>query len=116
MLIELVNENKGKLKSSHLEQALAANDKVAIEIMNEAMTNLGVAVANYINFINPSLVVFGGGVMSSIGEQYLPHIREACAKYTFKPMLDACEFKIVGLGDNSGIYGAMEVATNKFKG
>ena len=116
MLIELVKENKGKLKSSHLEQALAANDKVAIEIMNEAMTNLGVAVANYINFINPSLVVFGGGVMSSIGEQYLPHIREACAKYTFKPMLDACEFKIVGLGDNSGIYGAMEVATNKFKG
>ena len=84
--------------------------------MNDAMTNLGIAVANYINFINPSLVVFGGGVMSSIGEEYLPHIREACAKYTFKPMLEACEFKIVGLGDNSGIYGAMEIATNKFKG
>ena len=116
MLINLVNENKGKLKSSHLEKALEANDKVAIEIMNEAMTNLGIAVANYINFINPSLVVFGGGVMSSIGEQYLQYIREACAKYTFKPMLDACEFAIVGLGDNSGIYGAMEVATNKFKG
>ena len=116
LLISLVKENKGKLKSSHLEKALAAKDEVAIEIMNDAMTNLGIAVANYINFINPSLVVFGGGVMSSIGEKYLSYIRESCAKYTFKPMLDACEFKIVGLGDNSGIYGAMEVATNKFKG
>ena len=116
ILINIVKENDGKLKSSHLEKALEANDKVAIEIMNDAMTNLGIAVANYINFINPSLVVFGGGVMSSIGEKYLPLIREVCSKYTFKPMLDACEFKIVGLGDNSGIYGAMEVATNKFKG
>ena len=117
VFINLVKENEGKLKSSHLQKALASNDKVAIEIMNDAMTNLGIAVANYINFINPSLVVFGGGVMSSIGEQCLPYIREVCTKYTFKSILDACEFKIVGLGNNSGIYGAMEVAANnKFRG
>lgn len=116
ILIDSVLENNGKLKGSHLKKALEAKDPVAIDIANIAMTNLGIAVANYINLLNPSMVLFGGGIMEAIGQDYLDVIYQSCSKYAFKTMLDACELKIATLGDNSGVYGAMDIAFNRLQG
>ncbi|MED7819749.1 MULTISPECIES: ROK family protein [unclassified Francisella] len=116
MLIDSVLENNGKLKGSYLKKALDAKDPVAIDIANTAMTHLGIAVANYINLMNPSLVLFGGGIMEAIGQDYLETIYQSCSKYAFKTMLDACQLKIATLGDNSGVYGAMDIAFNRLKG
>ncbi|APC95717.1 ROK family protein [Francisella tularensis] len=116
ILIDFVLENKGKLKGSHLKKALAAKDKIAEDIMTNAMSNLGIAVANYINLLNPSMVLFGGGIIEAVGQQYLDTIYQSCSKYAFKTMLDACELKIATLGDNSGVYGAMDIAVNRLEG
>lgn len=116
MLIDSVLENNGKLKSSHIKKSLEAEDPVAIDIVNTAMTHLGIAVANYINLMNPSLVLFGGGVIEAIGEDYLGTIYQSCSRYAFKTMLDACQLKVATLGDNSGVYGAMDIAVNRLEG
>ncbi|AJI56978.1 ROK family protein [Francisella philomiragia] len=116
LLIDLVLENNNKLKGSHLKKALDAKDSVAEDIVNLAMTNLGIAIANYINLLNPSLVLLGGGVMEAIGHEYLNTIYNSCSKYAFKTMLEACELKIATLGDNSGVYGAMDIAVNRLEG
>ncbi|MBY7735105.1 ROK family protein [Francisella philomiragia] len=116
LLIDLVLENNNKLKGSHLKKALDAKDSVAEDIVNLAMTNLGVAIANYINLLNPSLVLLGGGVMEAIGHKYLDTIYNSCSKYAFKTMLEACELNIATLGDNSGVYGAMDIAVNRLEG
>lgn len=116
ILIDFVLENKGKLKGSHLKKALAAKDKVAEDIITNAMSQLGIAVANYINLLNPSMVLFGGGVIEAVGQQYLDTIYQSCSKYAFKTMLDACQLKIATLGDNSGVYGAMDIAVNRLEG
>ncbi|MED7787974.1 ROK family protein [Francisella sp. 19X1-34] len=116
MLIDSVLENDNKLKGSHLKKALDAKDPVAIDIANTAMTHLGIAVANYINLINPSLVLFGGGIMEAIGQDYINTIYQSCSKYAFKTMLDVCQLKIATLGDNSGVYGAMDIAVNRLEG
>ncbi|MBK2093936.1 ROK family protein [Francisella philomiragia] len=116
LLIDLVLENNNKLKGSHLKKALDAKDSVAEDIVNLAMINLGIAIANYINLLNPSLVLLGGGVMEAIGHKYLNTIYNSCSKYAFKTMLEACELKIATLGDNSGVYGAMNIAVNRLEG
>ncbi|MEY8716778.1 ROK family protein [Francisella philomiragia] len=109
LLIDLVLENNNKLKGSHLKKALDAKDSVAEDIVNLAMTNLGVAIANYINLLNPSLVLLGGGVMEAIGEQYLPQIKRAAMRNSFADIYAECQFKLAKLGDQAGIYGAMEL-------
>jgi glucokinase len=116
ILIDFVLENNGRLKGSHLKKALKANDPVAIDIANNAMTHLGIGVANYINLLNPSMVLFGGGIMEAIDQNYLETIHQSCSKYAFKSMLDACQLKIATLGDNSGVYGAMDIAFNRLQG
>lgn len=111
-LISSVIENEGKLKSSFIKKALQTKDKIAIEIIEDAMKALGVGVANYLNILNPSLVIFGGGVMEAVGEKYIPTIKSACSKYALSPILENCEFKLATLGDNAGIFGAMDIASH----
>ena len=113
-LIDLVVENGGKLKSSHIKKALLENDEVAIDIFNESMEYLGVGLASAVNMLNPSLVILGGGVMEAVGEQYLQKIRRVVQGSTFPGSFSDCDFKLVKLGDEAGIYGAMQIVASEF--
>ncbi|AIT10178.1 ROK family transcriptional regulator [Candidatus Francisella endociliophora] len=108
-LIDLVVENDGKLKSSHIKKALEDNDEIAKDILSEAMEYLGAGLGSSLNMINPSMVILGGGVMEAIGEQYLPLIKRAAMRNSFADIFAECDFKLAKLGDQAGIYGAMEL-------
>lgn len=82
-LIELVTENNGKLKSSHIKKALDENDEIALDILSEAMEYLGVGLGSALNMINPSMIILGGGVMEAVGEKYLPQIKRAAMRNSF---------------------------------
>ena len=114
-LIDMVKENNGKLKSSHLVTSLEMKDVIAEDVINHAMEKLGVAIGNYLNVLNPSLVVLGGGVMESLGELLLPKIKISTSEFAMKPIFDNCEFKLAELGDDAGLYGAMDVAVEGLK-
>jgi glucokinase len=109
VLIDLVIENNGKLKSSHIKKAIQANDLVALDIIEEAMEYLGAGLGSMMNMINPSMIILGGGVIEAIGEKYLPQIKRAAMRNCFADIYAQCDFKIAQLGDLAGIYGAMEL-------
>ncbi|BCL53303.1 hypothetical protein JPFTNV_11880 [Francisella tularensis subsp. holarctica] len=108
-LIDLVMENGGKLKSSHIKKALDDQDEIAMDILSEAMEYLGTGLGSALNMINPSMVILGGGVMEAIGERYLAQIKRAAMKNSFADIYAECDFKLAKLGDQAGIYGAMEL-------
>jgi len=108
-LIDLVVENGGKLKSSHIKKALDSDDQIAKDILSEAIEYLGAGLASSLNLINPSMVILGGGVMEAIGEEYLPQIKRAAMRNSFADIYAECDFKLAKLGDQAGIYGAMEL-------
>lgn len=111
-LIDLVMENGGKLKSSHIKKALDEQDEIAMDILSEAMEYLGTGLGSTLNMINPSMVILGGGVMEAIGERYLDQIKRAAMKNSFADIYAECEFKLAKLGDQAGIYGAMELVAS----
>ncbi|QXF53430.1 ROK family protein [Francisella tularensis] len=51
-LIDLVMENGGKLKSSHIKKALDDQDEIAMDILSEAMEYLGTGLGSALNMIN----------------------------------------------------------------
>ena len=114
ILIDLVMENNGKLKSSHIKKALSENDEVAMDIFSEAMEYLGAGLASAVNMLNPSLVILGGGVMEAVGEQYLTKIKRVVQSSTFPGSFHDCDFKLAKLGDEAGIYGAMQIVASEF--
>ena len=52
------------------------------------------------------------GVMEAIGERYLSQIKRAAMKNSFADIYAECDFNLTKLGDQVGIYGAMELVAS----
>lgn len=67
--------------------------------------NLGIALANVVNLIDPEIIIIGGGVMKS-SNLFLPAIKKNMQKHIFSP--EAKKIKILKseLGEYAGAIGA----------
>lgn len=83
-------------------------DKIAAEIVDSAMTWLGIAIANLVNVFNPELVVIGGGV-SLAGEELLQPIQIAVDNLCLRVQKNTVTITTSALGDRAGVAGALEL-------
>ena len=63
----------------------AANDgdEFARGILNETGRYLGMGIANVVNFLNPEIVIVGGGVTETAGETLLEPLRQTVKMRAF---------------------------------
>lgn len=80
-------------------------DVAAVEAFEEYTDCLAVAMLNIINFIDPEVIVIGGGV-SGAGEFLLEPIRRKLKDMIFFPEMPYAEIKQAKLGNDAGIIGA----------
>lgn len=80
-------------------------DTLAEKAFNEIGHDLGIALANVVNIIDPEIIVLGGGFFES-SDLFLKKAKKAMSKYIISP--EAKKIKIVkaGLGVFSGAIGA----------
>lgn len=97
----------GRLTSGVLAEAYGQGDPLVCEVIGRMQYYLGLSVASAINFIDPEVVVVGGGVAEAMGEAYLEPIRRVAYQYTMNKR-DARSIQIVGtkLGDSAVLLGA----------
>jgi len=91
--------------ASAIEDAALAGDPLAVQMMLEVAEYLGIAVAGMLNLMNPSAVVFGGG-LARLGEQLLVPLRETVMKRTFVGAVASSQIKISELGPRGIAIGA----------
>lgn len=103
MLAEHVTE--GVFRSKHLKKALAAGDPVAVEAVDRACHYLAVATGNMINTFSPDLVIYGGGIIESMGDLFLEKILSEVDRYCMPSIRSTVDIKNAALGDDSVIYG-----------
>lgn len=97
-------EKFGTKKSfREIERDFYGGDPKAVEFMQVFFRNFGRALANVIDFLDPDIVVLGGGV-SNFNTLYTEGVSEV-AKFVFS---DSLETPIVKheLGDSAGVIGA----------
>jgi glucokinase len=115
VLTELMRDGgKERITSGLLARAVAENDPVVIEVMERAELYLSVHVASIVNFFDPEMIVFGGGVVEALGEQFLEPIRTQAPLWYIKKT-DAEKVRIVAaeLGDYAGVLGAATIARQR---
>ena len=100
-----------RLSSGVLAQAWKSNDTLTVEVLTRVQYYLGLHLAGLVNFLDPELIVLGGGVIEALGEDFLQPIRRVAYQH-FTQRRDASQVKIVlsQLGDNAGILGAAVAA------
>jgi glucokinase len=97
------------LTSRLIYDAAVGGDGLALEVFRRAGMYLGVALASYINFFNPEMIVIGGGV-SAAWELFAPHVRAEVLRRAFAVPAERCRIVLAELGDDAGLIGAAWLA------
>ena len=98
-------ETGKSISSSMIQKSIEREDELVIQCVNEAAEYLSGGLASIINFINPKLIILGGGLIEAVDYFYKNTIKKARAKSLPVPATKV-EFKKAELGDYSGVIGA----------
>jgi len=93
------------ITSDMLFRAAIDGDTVALEVVQEAANLVGLALADVVNMINPSLILVGGDV-AVLGEVFLEPIREVVRRRSLSTPGRAVMICGSTLGDQAAAIGA----------
>lgn len=94
--------------------AAKAGDKVAKEIIDNALDYLGVCVANTAAIFDPDIIVLGGGVAQA-GDIVFERVRKVVTSRCLKPVANHVKILPAELGSDAGVIGAVALAIMESK-
>lgn len=102
-----IMERKGRdrVTSSVIADALDQKDRLTIELIDEAVEALGLALSNTQNLLELEAFIVGGGLGDRLGEPFVRRIEQAMAGNLHFPELPPVVLT-TELGDLSGAVGA----------
>jgi glucokinase len=103
--------SRRKVLGEDVTEHARKGDEVAISVLEETGTWLGVGIAGFVNIFNPEVVAVGGGVMEA-GDLILASARRELRLRARPPSRDLVEVQVATLGPESGVLGAAALARN----
>ena len=104
VILEYLDGGKS-ITSNMIKKSIEKDDELVLQCVTEASEYLSGGIASIINFINPELVILGGGLIEAVDYFYQKTIKKAKAKSLPVPA-EKIKFKKALLGDFSGVIGA----------
>jgi len=101
--------SRRKVLGEDVTEHARKGDEVAISVLEETGTWLGVGLAGFVNIFNPEVVAVGGGVMEA-GDLILASARREIRLRARPPSRDLVEVQVATLGPESGVLGAAALA------
>ncbi len=109
-LFTIMKERKRtKLTSAVWAHALEHGDKMATELIDEAVAALGAGIASAINLLDVEAVIIGGGLGVRFGAPMVSRIEKAMRPHLFNDSRPP-SVHVAGLGDLGGALGAWLLA------
>ncbi len=116
VLFEIMEERgRDRLSSGIWERALARDDQMAIELLEDAVEALGNGIASAVNLLDPEAVVIGGGLGIRLGEPWVERLRKAMKPHLFMAE-DPPAVLLAELGDLGGAHGGALLASRRARG
>lgn len=104
-IVELAGGNIDDINIDMVIEAAKGDDKIALDLLENAGQHLGIRVAYLINLFNPEVVVIGGGVEKA-GELFLGSIRQVVKTLAFEEPANTVKIIPSRLGDSAVALGA----------
>ena len=105
LMLNMVDNDIKKIEARTVIDAARASDPVASEVYATYIDQLAQAIANVVNFMDPEVIVLGGGV-SKAGDFLLNPLRKAYSEYVLYRDQTMPDIKLAILGPEAGIIGA----------
>ncbi len=108
-LVEIVEGEIDNITAEKVSIAARDGDSLALDVISEAATYLGIGMVNLVNIFNPEMIVVGGG-MSKMGELLLAPARQVVEEMAFELPAKVVHIVPARLGDENGLLGAAAFA------
>lgn len=115
VLSELTGGDLHAIRSGVLAKAVRQKDGLTLKVIKKTTKYLGIGIGSIVNFLNPEMIVLGGGVVEALDDTFLEAICVAAEKYALPNTLSGVKIVRAELGDNAGILGAAALARQRFE-
>ena len=105
---KLVNKDLSKITPKVIADAAKQNDKLALEIWDKIGRYIGVILGSVLNFLDPGVIIIGGGV-SQAGDFVLKPIRNEVKKRAYPMLTKIVKIVPAKLGDDAGCIGSSQL-------
>lgn len=95
----------GKIKNAGVKEIFLSKEKVAKDIIKDAVRHFGLGLANLVHIINPDVLVLGGGV-SKLPPKIYSMIRSEIKNHTHPALVNNIKIVRHKISDDAGILGA----------
>lgn len=107
-IFDLANGDVNKITLKTVIDAAKEADKLATKLVEEAGVELGIRIAYLVNFLNPEVLVIGGGIERA-GALLLDAIKRTVRARTFEEMANVVRIVPTQLGEDSVAMGAVSL-------
>lgn len=104
-LTKILDGKVANITAKEVSLAAQNGDSLALAVISQAATYLGVAMVNLVNIFNPEMIIIGGG-MAQMGDLLLNTARQVVKERAFPLSAQAVRIVTAQLGDNAGVLGA----------
>ena len=104
-ILRLAEGDLEKIEAKTVIDAAKEGDAIAMRVFNHYAKYLAITINNITAFLDPEMVVLGGGV-SRAGEFLLEAVREKLPRYLMYKTLPSPKLALAKLGNKAGIIGA----------
>jgi glucokinase-like ROK family protein len=105
-LVEMTQDNLGRLTVPMVVEAARAGDPLAVEALEVLGRHLGIGIASLVNALNPQLVVFGG-ILSLAGEFVLPVVADEIQRRALRWNREATRIVLARHGFDACVMGGV---------
>jgi predicted NBD/HSP70 family sugar kinase len=103
---ELANGDLNHVSIELIAQAAKENDGLAFRILHEAVSHIGVALADVVNLLNPRAVVFGGPLFRHAATILLDPLQRIIKRHALEKSANEVQLKVSSLESDAGAVGA----------
>jgi len=113
LLPQIAGPDLKRLTSGVLAQAWKEDCPLTREVLSRAQWYLGLHAASIVNFFDPEMLVYGGGVVEAMGEDFLAPIRVIAQQHFIQQKGAPVRIVAAKLGDDAGVLGAAVIAQRR---
>lgn len=103
---ELANYQSDRINIEMILQAALENDSLAFRVLNDAAIHIGVALADVVNLLNPTVVIFSGPLFQGAPQLMLDAIQRVIRQRALEKAANEVRLIVSALGPDAPALGA----------
>ena len=110
---EMAKGNLDQITIEQVAQAASQSDSLAFRVLDEAISHIGVALADVVNLLNPSFVIFGGGFFRAAPQLLLEALKRPLKQRALEKSGNEVQLRVSTLGGEAGALGAARLIAER---